>query len=61
MFQIIEIAYIRIRQYYVKIADVYEDFVKQFYSKIYEILGRAFCIFPTILCRVDLVSNLQTP
>ena len=25
----------------------YEKFVKQFYSKIYEILGWAFCIFPT--------------
>ena len=44
-----------------KITDDYEKFVKQFYSKIYEILDRAFCIFPTFLCRVDLVSNLQTP
>ena len=39
----------------------YEKFVEVFYSKIYEILGMAFCIFPAILCRVDLyVSNLQT-
>ena len=30
-----------------KIADDYEKFVKQFYSKIYEILDRAFCFFPT--------------
>ena len=44
-----------------KITDDYEKFVKQFYSKIYEILDRAFCIFLTFLCRVDLVSNLQTP
>ena len=43
-----------------KITDDYEKFVKQFYSKIYEILGRAFCIFSTILCRVEQVSNLQT-
>ena len=50
---------IRIRQYYVIITDDYEKFLKQFYNKIYEILGRAFCIFPTFLCRVDLVSNLQ--
>ena len=43
-----------------EITDDYEKFVKQFYSKIYEILDRAFCIFQ-LLCRVDLVSNHVAP
>ena len=47
MFQIIKM-YFRIIQYYVKITDDYEKFVKQFYSKIYEILNRAFCISPLL-------------
>ena len=44
-----------------KITDDYEKFVKQFYSKHHEILDRAFCIFPTFLCRVDLYSSLEPP
>ena len=49
---------------YVKIADTCDKFVKKsiFYSKIYEILDRAFCIFPIILGRVgpNNDSNIKT-
>ena len=47
-------------KYYVKITNDYETFVKQFYCKICKILGRAFCILSSILCRVDLVLILRT-
>ena len=59
MFQIIKIGVYQ--NHTILITDDYEKFVKQFYSKIYEILDRAFCIFPTFLCRVDLVSNQVAP
>ena len=37
-----------------KIRDNYEKFVKKsFYSKMFDILGREFCIFSTTLGRVD--------
>ena len=59
MFQVIKIGVYQ-NHNHVKITADYEKFVKQFISKLHEILDKAFCIFPTFLCRVDLYS-LEPP